>query len=793
MPNYLGHLTPLISDFSYGELSPKMLGRAETNVYHKGAQTMQNMVPMVQGGFRKRNGTITIGNTKTDGTAQIYRLVINQNLWYLLEFTNLYLQIWGNMSTTPSVVQTIATPYLTADLVSLQVGWAYPDLFIANINYPPAMLEYVSLNTFVFVSPIPIVGSAASYFTGTLTNGNKTIASVTPDPTQNGLLASVLGGTLTNGSAVITLPTLDPTMQAFSYVGMPIAGTGIGAGVTILSVTSSTITMSANYTGTTGAYLNLVVSHAGIPVSGFNAPLGTSPAGIAPNANVASVTSNTIVMDTNANASGTITSGIAISQDTAGLPFQTAGNYPGAVTCANQRVLWGNSTTDPQNVWASVIGIFDTYGSMLMQFFEQVVYTVQTMSKNASGQPLDSSGNVVTAAAGNTPAYTSVPQFQEVVGDSDGYFGSIYSDQNDSIQWIVSAADIIIGTLSGQVLIQGTATANTFAFQNISRTGCADIQAYFMTGGVLFVDRAARRVMLLNWQGTNIQLLPPDPISIFSEHLFTGGVGNTINQIAFSTSPVMRLWFLQNDGSLVCCEYDDKYDVRAWWNYITDGSIVSICVGQGLLEDVLYMVVSRNGHYTIEQLTTADWTSQSGQGGVMPAVYTDASIYKYNATPFTTVAGLTNLNGKTVQMVGDGMYLGTAVVSAGSVTLPTGGAFPASYNTAVVGLAYASIMTSMPIETGQSQDSGIGKEITIPRVVIQFLQTLYAEVLGVQGGNPEISDYTAGQTTFPTLYTGTARSPMPSGFAFGSSVTIQSSKPLPLTVTAIIPEVTGYE
>ena len=791
MPNALGHLTPLLSDFTYGELSPKMLGRAETNVYHKGAQTVQNMVPMIQGGFRKRVGTTMIGNTFGDGTAQIYRMIINQNLWYLLEFTNLKLRIWGNMNTTPSVVQTITTPYLAADLTNLQMGWAYPNLFIANANYAPAMLVYTALDTFTFVNPIPIVGSAPSYFTGILTSGNKSIASVTPDPTQNGLLAVVLGGTLTNGSNQITLPTLDPTIQAFSLIGMPIAGTGIGAGVTITAVTSSTLTMSANYTGTTGAYLGLVVSHAGIPVSGFLTPIGTSPAGIAPNSKVASVTSTTIVMDTNANASGTITNGIAISQDTS-LPFQTAGNYPDIVTCANQRVIWGGSVNDPQQVWASVVGIFDTYGSMFMQFFEQAVYTVQTMSKNASGQPLDSSGNVVTAAAGNTPAYTSTPQFQEIVGDADGFTGQIYSDQNDAIQWIVSATDIIIGTLTGQVLIPGDSTANTFSFRNISRTGCANIQAYFMTGGVLFVDRACRRVMLLNWQGVNIQLLPPDTLSIFSEHLFLTGA-TAINQIAFSTSPIMRLWFLQNDGTLVGCEYDDKYDCRAWWNYVTNGTIVSICVGQGTNEDILYLVVNRNGHYIIEQVATKDWLSESGAGGVMPAIFTDASVWKYNATPFTVVTGLTNLNGMTVQMVGDGMYLGTAVVAGGSVTLPHGGAYPASYNTAVVGLGYTSVLTTMPIETGVAQDTGTGKELTIPRVVLQFLNTLYAEVLGVQGGNPEISDFTVGQTTFPTLYTGTQRSPMPSGFAFGSSVTVQSSKPLPLMVTAIIPEVTGYE
>ena len=351
-------------------------------------------------------------------------------------------------------------------------------------------------------------------------------------------------------------------------------------------------------------------------------------------------------MDTNANASGTITNGIAVSQDIDGLPFQSTGNYPGVVTCANQRVLWGGSVNDPQQVWSSAVGIFDSYGSMLMQFFEQVVYTIQVMTTNASGQPLDASGNVVTAAAGNTPAYTSIPQFQEIVGDADGFTGQIYSDQNDAIQWIVSAIDIIIGTLTGQVLIPGDSTANTFSFSNISRTGCADIQAYFMTGGIVFVDRAARRVMLLNWQGVNIQLLPPDTLSVFSEHLFSGGSGNAINQICFSTSPVMRLWFLQNDGTLVCCEYDDKYDVKAWWNFITDGTIVSIEVGQGTNEDILYMIVNRNGHYILEQLTTPYWTTESGAGGVQPAIFTDASVYAYNATPFTTVSGLTNLNGE---------------------------------------------------------------------------------------------------------------------------------------------------
>ena len=126
MPNALRHLTPLLSDFTYGELSPRMLGRAETNIYHKGAQAVQNMVPMIQGGFRKRTGTLMLGLTQSDATAQIYKMVISGSRWYLLEFTNLKLRIWGNMNTTPSVVQTITTPYATADLASLQTGVGLP-------------------------------------------------------------------------------------------------------------------------------------------------------------------------------------------------------------------------------------------------------------------------------------------------------------------------------------------------------------------------------------------------------------------------------------------------------------------------------------------------------------------------------------------------------------------------------------------------------------------------------------------------------------------------------------------
>ena len=345
-------------------------------------------------------------------------------------------------------------------------------------------------------------------------------------------------------------------------------------------------------------------------------------------------------------------------------------------------------------------------------------------------------------------------------------------------------------------MVAGDCTANNFAFRNVSRTGASAIQGYFMTGGVLFVDRPGKRVLLLNWQGTQVLMEPPDTLSLFSGHLFDN---DPIIQTAYSSSPVMRLWFLRASGSVVCCEYDDKYNVRAWWTLVTDGTIESITVGLSPTEDSLFMSVVRNGHHIIEHEGLRDWpiANYSGAGGLQPPVFLDSAVQKYNATPFTTITAgdaplLANLNGKTVACWGDGAYLGTAVVSAGAVTLPMPTGIT-SVHYAVVGLPFTSIMTSMPMELGTDSDSTQAKTMTIPRVSISFYISLDAQLIGVQGGNAEQATLGGVQLAFPTLFTGIERMPMPSGYARGSCVTIQSSKPLPLVITAIVPEVAVYE
>ena len=710
MANSLGHANPLFSDFSYGELCPQFLGRSNSGVYYKGAQAIQNFIPRLVGGARKRPGTLMIGKTYNDSTPRLHSMIITESLWYLLEFTNNLLRIWKNGTTL--LATTYATTYLEAELPALQFGIVYPNLFIAHKNHPPAMLQYQGSDTFAYVSPIIIVGSSPEYYAGTTSTGSKTISGVTSAPTSS----------------------------SQTMVGKPISGIGIPAGATVVSVTANTIVISAFPT---------------------------------------------------ANGSSTY----AISQDTV-LPFQSTGNYPTAIACANQRALWFSTINGPQKVWGTIIGIWDDYSYMQIQLYENVNYTVQTMRTDTNGNPVDSSGKLITAAAGNTPAYDDTVQVEQVIGDADGFEAEIFSDQNDSIQWAVAARDVIIGTLSGEVMMPGDATANDFTFSQIAKVASSSIPGLFISGGILFVDVSGQRVILMDWQGSSVEMAPYDTLSLYAEHLFSS---NPITQIAYESSPIPRIWCLRTDGSVCGLEYDSTYGIRAWWRLVTDGVVKSIVRGKGSAEDTLFLAVLRNGHMLIESMQTKNWVSQSGSGGVMPAIFLDAAVYKYNATAFTTVTGLGDLEGKTVGMVGDGMYLGTAVVASGSVTLPHVSPYPVSYNTAIVGLLYTSELTTMPIEVGNvtdstdASDTSLPLKLTIPHVSITFYKTLDAQIIGVQGGNAETAVLGGAQTTFPVLFSGQEKIPMPSGFSVGSSVTIRSSLPLPCEVNAIVPEVMGYE
>ena len=105
----MGRLWSFQSSFNRGELDPRLLGRKDLQAYYAGAKIAQNVVTLVQGGVRRRNGTEFISED-TDG--RIFNFSFSTEVNYCLLFTNLQCEVFNE-----GVSQvTFVTPYTLAQI-----------------------------------------------------------------------------------------------------------------------------------------------------------------------------------------------------------------------------------------------------------------------------------------------------------------------------------------------------------------------------------------------------------------------------------------------------------------------------------------------------------------------------------------------------------------------------------------------------------------------------------------------------------------------------------------------------
>jgi hypothetical protein len=99
----------LQSSFNRGELDPRLVGRKDLQAYYAGARQAKNVVTLVQGGIRRRNGTEFIAE---DDDGRIFNFSFSTEVNYCLLFTNLQCEVFKDgVSQT-----TFVTPYTLAQV-----------------------------------------------------------------------------------------------------------------------------------------------------------------------------------------------------------------------------------------------------------------------------------------------------------------------------------------------------------------------------------------------------------------------------------------------------------------------------------------------------------------------------------------------------------------------------------------------------------------------------------------------------------------------------------------------------
>lgn len=87
-----------ILNFSSGELSNKLRGRYDIEVYKKGAERLENYIADTQGQARFRNGTIYSHHTKNNNDPFLVTFNFNDIQSYILEFTDMNMRIFRDGS-----------------------------------------------------------------------------------------------------------------------------------------------------------------------------------------------------------------------------------------------------------------------------------------------------------------------------------------------------------------------------------------------------------------------------------------------------------------------------------------------------------------------------------------------------------------------------------------------------------------------------------------------------------------------------------------------------------------------
>lgn len=289
------------TNFTAGELSPRMKGRGDVVRYQNGAALIENGIVVVQGGIQRRAGTRYLAAAKLGGAraVRLRRFVVDLDHAYLLELGHEYVRAY-EASTGAALLDgdgnllDLASPYTEDQLPQLTFRQSGDTLFVFHPDVQPYELRRLSatlwtLRAVRFVQqPFAEIGHLPD---AKLTIDNPavgtgrtfTTSAVAVPDAPTGVAASALNGGAqvsftapnNNGAAIDSYEvTSSPGGITATGVGSPIAVPGLTNGV------SYTFTVKAHNKagwGPASAASGSVTPAAGLPGATITASVTPSP------------------------------------------------------------------------------------------------------------------------------------------------------------------------------------------------------------------------------------------------------------------------------------------------------------------------------------------------------------------------------------------------------------------------------------------------------------------------------------------------------------------------------------
>lgn len=143
--------SPAQTNFTAGELSPRLEGRVDLSKYFNGACTLLNLVPQQQGGVQRRSGFRYVSDTKNNGVSSaLLPFEFNVEQAYILEFGDFSCRFYrnhGQVVDGEGSVYEISTPYAKEDLFDgdgrclIKTAQSADVLYLCHPSHPPYTLS----------------------------------------------------------------------------------------------------------------------------------------------------------------------------------------------------------------------------------------------------------------------------------------------------------------------------------------------------------------------------------------------------------------------------------------------------------------------------------------------------------------------------------------------------------------------------------------------------------------------------------------------------------------------------
>ena len=293
--------------------------------------------------------------------------------------------------------------------------------------------------------------------------------------------------------------------------------------------------------------------------------------------------------------------------------------YPGIVSFHAGRLWWASNTAQPQTLWSSKSGKFETMS------------------------PTGIVDGAIDHATAIEPDLTLfLANISDTVADDNSIVVTIASNTTNVITWLSSQTELMLGTAKATWTIEASSAgealspSNVSAVRNAGDGAKAGVETSFVGDRTVFVGSTGFEVHALGFTGEAIRA-NSDNLTLLSEHITVTG----IDDLTYAPSPFPTLHCARGDGQLASLTMIAPENIQGWTRRIVGGdSVGSPVAAAATFTPNSTFVSTQNNTITIAAhgfLTGTRVIFKVGSG-TLPLNLLEHRSYWLNAVDFDTIA-----------------------------------------------------------------------------------------------------------------------------------------------------------